>query len=117
MFFYGTKNPTPQLLALLTAFNIAVVTALLLVVIKMFFVDTMAWWVIFAMPIFITIFAYFAVLDSLRRFIYRKVKLIYKSIHSIKAPKSSPPLNIDLSEHNSICIKSTLGMFRIKNVL
>jgi len=63
MFFYGTKNPTPQQLALLTAFNIAVVTALLLVVTKIFFVDTMAWWVVLVMPIFITIFAYFAVVE------------------------------------------------------
>ena len=99
MFFYVTKNPTPQQLALQTAVNIAVVTAVLLGVIKIFFVDTMAWWVVITMPIFVTIFAYFAVLESLRRFIYRKVKLIYKSIHSIKAPKSSPPLAVDLKEH------------------
>lgn len=37
--------------------------------------------------------------EALRRFIYRKIKLIYKAIHRLKAPRAANPLDINMRNH------------------
>lgn len=99
MFLYGTKNPTPQLLAVLAAANAAVVALLLLLIVKLSMPDTIYWWLVLALPPVVWLVGYVTFLEALRRFIYRKIKLIYKSIHSLKAPKTSEPTQLDMRIH------------------
>ncbi|MCH2043951.1 MAG: ATP-binding protein [Saprospiraceae bacterium] len=99
MFFYGTNNPTPQQLAFLTAINFSVVLAVALIIIKLLYPESIHWSLAIGIPIFTLVIGNISMLHSLRRFIYHKVKLIYKSIHSLKAPKSSNPLNVDMRNH------------------
>jgi two-component system phosphate regulon sensor histidine kinase PhoR len=99
MILISPKNPTPQLLAFITALNQSIAVLLVLIILKIVLPDSIEWWaigIVFALQlIFSTLF--FG--EALKRFIYNKVKLIYKSIHSLKAPKSSPPIQVNINTH------------------
>lgn len=99
MFFVIAKNPTPKQLAFYTAVNIGVVIAFLLAIAKLIYPIAINWFLVVAIPVLVLIVGSISIQFSLRRFIYHKVKLIYKSIHSLKAPKSSSPLTVDLRNH------------------
>lgn len=76
----STKNITPRQLSLFTALILAVPISLLI-----FFVENWKW----AAICFVAILAgsYFLVSAVLERFIYRKIKLIYKFIYQTKATR------------------------------
>jgi two-component system, OmpR family, phosphate regulon sensor histidine kinase PhoR len=99
MILISPKNPTPQLLAFITALNQAVATHIVLTLLKFIFPDSIHWWMLGLSFILQLSLSTLFFNEALKRFIYNKVKLIYKSIHSIKAPKSSPPIQIDLNTH------------------
>ncbi len=93
------KNPTPQQLALITAINIAVFFAIFLLVVKLLAPPTYPWWIVAAAPLLVFGISYYAVSEALVRFIYRKIKLIYKTIHRFKAPKTEQGSGINLRNH------------------
>lgn len=99
MLFLAPKNPTPQLLAFLTALQASLPALIGLITLKLLLPSLLSWWAL--LPAFLIFLGtgYYASHRALRKFIYNKVKLIYKSIHSLKAPKSSKPLNIDMRNH------------------
>lgn len=99
VFFYFSKNPTPQQLALLSALNSAILSLALLVVVRLLLPDSIDWWLVLGLPFFHLLTAYFSMYEALRRYIYRKIKLIYKAIHRLKAPKSADPLQVDMRNH------------------
>ncbi len=99
MLLISPKNPTPQILAFITALNHALTTALVVIILKLIFPDIIDWWLIGLIFILHLTFATIAIYEALRHFIYNKVKIIYKSIHSLKAPKSSPPIQVDMNTH------------------
>ena len=78
---FSTKNISPRQLSLFTAFVLAVPVSLLIL-----FVEKSWLW---AAGAFIIIFggAYLLISFVLERFIYRKIKLIYKFIYQTKATK------------------------------
>lgn len=76
-----TKSPSPRLLSLFTALIISIANAILSVL------YTHEWYmplVVFAVTFLITYWLYYY---TLQRFIYRKIKLIYKFIYQTKATK------------------------------
>lgn len=82
MSFLDSKNLTPRLLSSITAFTMAVVNALL----SLLLINT-EWYiplVVFVVTFGITYWLYHY---TLQRFIYRKIKLIYKFIYQTKATK------------------------------
>lgn len=99
MFFYGTKNPTPQQLALLAIINVAIMLLILLVITRLILPEQIEWWLVFTVPAVVLTLGYLTFVEALRRFIYRKIKLIYKSIHSLKAPKSDASFKVDMRNH------------------
>jgi two-component system phosphate regulon sensor histidine kinase PhoR len=99
MLLYAPNNPTPQQLAFITALNHTVILLVCLLVCKYWDPQSIAWWLVFVIPLLVLVTGYWAVFEALRRFIYRKVKLIYKAIHRLKAPKDSPPFQIDMRNH------------------
>jgi len=99
MLLISPKNPTPQLLAFITALNHAVSTTIVIIALKLIFPSVIAWWFIGLIFLLHLGLATLAIHEALRLFIYNKVKVIYKSIHSLKAPKSSPPLHVDMRAH------------------
>ena len=78
---FTTKNLTPQQLSLYTAFLLSIPIGL------GFLIVSPRWWI--ALLAFVIIFAmsYFLIQYTLEKFIYRKIKLIYKFIYQTKASK------------------------------
>jgi two-component system phosphate regulon sensor histidine kinase PhoR len=77
----ATKNISPRQLSFLTALFLSIPVGLLV-----FFIDK-KWWVAVISFVFILVASYFLVFFVLERFIYRKIKLIYKFIYQTKATK------------------------------
>lgn len=77
----NTKNISPQQLAGYTALMIALPVAL-----GIFFFDP-KWWVALIAFILVLTGSYLLISFTLQRFIYRKIKLIYKFIYQTKASK------------------------------
>lgn len=77
----GTKNPSPRLLSLFTALIISAVNALLSLTLQPHWYMPL---IVFALTFVITYWLYHY---TLQRFIYRKIKLIYKFIYQTKATK------------------------------
>lgn len=78
------KNPTPRIIAFLTATILTCVVGLVSVIFKSSFVE-----ILLEVTLnFIVSFVF--TLYALEFFIYRKIKLIYKSIHHLKTGKSDP---------------------------
>lgn len=86
------RNPTPTMISLLTAFIVAFVGSLVAFVITHQFDVTVFLFGIIALSSFV------AVYYALEVFIYRKIKLIYKTIHDVKSHKKESPIlkGIDL---------------------
>ena len=78
----STKNATPQQIALLSAVFTALIVALVLVLLALGgFTD---WLVVFIGSATCLLAGYIVFLAYLRRYIYRKIKLVYKTIHQHK---------------------------------
>jgi two-component system phosphate regulon sensor histidine kinase PhoR len=99
MLLFSPKNPTPQILALITSLNHAIIASILLISIKILFPNSIEWWIIIVILFTNILFSYLAIYEALKKFIYNKVKVIYKSIHNLKAPKTSPPIQVDMRTH------------------
>jgi two-component system, OmpR family, phosphate regulon sensor histidine kinase PhoR len=81
MSFLDTKNLSPSLLSSITAFIIATANALLSLLLQLeWYIPLIVFGVTF-------IIIYWLYLYTLQRFIYRKIKLIYKFIYQTKATK------------------------------
>lgn len=99
MLLFTTKNPSPEQLAWLTAANNAGILFLFIVGAKLLFNESITWALVFLIPIVSLGFGYLAIYDSLRRFIYRKIKLIYKTIHSMKTPTANAVVSVNMKNH------------------
>jgi two-component system, OmpR family, phosphate regulon sensor histidine kinase PhoR len=77
----STKNLSPQQLALLTATILAIPICIGI------FIIGKTWWVALVSLVVIFIGSYALILFTLQKFIYRKIKLIYKLIYQTKATK------------------------------
>lgn len=75
------KNFSPQQVAILTSIPIGISAGLAL------FVYNELWLPALLFFITITLVAYFIIYDTVKRFVYRKIKLIYKLIYQTKANK------------------------------
>jgi two-component system phosphate regulon sensor histidine kinase PhoR len=96
---FAPKNPTPQKLAAITAANIALQLAVLLLMTKLLLPHSLHWALVAAVPAVVFSIGHSAVSEALARFIYRKIKLIYKSIHKQKATGPYSSSKVDLRTH------------------
>jgi two-component system phosphate regulon sensor histidine kinase PhoR len=78
---FDTKNITPQQIAAFNAFTIALIGAIA----NLIFIHV--WWIPLVTFVVLFIIAYFLTDFVIQRFIYRKIKLIYKFIYQTKATK------------------------------
>ena len=78
---FAKKNFSPQQVALLTSIPIGISAGLAL------FVYNELWLPAVLFFVAITSLAYFIIYDTVKRFVYRKIKLIYKLIYQTKASK------------------------------
>lgn len=93
------RNPTPIQFAISGAFLISILLAACLVIYNLISHNDNSWLSIIIISIIAGIISYFVLFQLLEKFIYRKIKLIYKNIHDSKLGKSSQPVDtkVDLS--------------------
>ena len=75
------KNFSPEQVALLTSIPIGLATGLAI------FIDDEKWLPAVLLCVSIAMFSYFIIYSTVKRFMYRKIKLIYKLIYQTKASK------------------------------
>jgi two-component system, OmpR family, phosphate regulon sensor histidine kinase PhoR len=78
MILISPKNPTPQLLAFITALNQSVAVLIALSILKIVLPASIEWWTIGLVFVLQLVFSTLFFGEALKRFIYNKVKLIYK---------------------------------------
>ncbi|PCH98095.1 MAG: two-component sensor histidine kinase [Bacteroidetes bacterium] len=93
------KNLTPNQIAISASAIISVLVLFMLLVLENYFVLNLPWFIIVIPPLVALVFGYAIVHYLIEKFIYRKIKLIYKHIHYLKSAKGSISKNIDLSEN------------------
>jgi two-component system, OmpR family, phosphate regulon sensor histidine kinase PhoR len=90
------KNPTPRLIAILSALVMTLVGVLIVVLLNAYTLIPV--WLKIFIPIVLGLAMYVIVVFILEWFLYRKIKLIYKNISSQKSQTSSSKNKIDLDK-------------------
>lgn len=78
------KNPTPQQIGLAAALLISGSLLIAQVLLYLTGLVVCPWWALFLFPLISFLSAYFIIIYYLKQYIYRKIKLIYKTIHKHK---------------------------------
>jgi len=94
---FGVKNPTPRQIALFTSFAIGIVVGFLLVALNVFSDNSIELKVILLMASIVVLISYTVIIFSLKRYIYRKIKLIYKTIHRHKLSAEEKQKAVDIN--------------------
>jgi two-component system, OmpR family, phosphate regulon sensor histidine kinase PhoR len=81
---YVLKNPTPRQVAVLSALIISIGMAAVIQILVIFHMAESEWWFSLLAGVFTFLIAYRTILFYIKRYIYRKIKVIYKSIHHHK---------------------------------
>jgi two-component system phosphate regulon sensor histidine kinase PhoR len=91
------KNLTPFQLAIL---NSTIISLMVSVIYLLFVVilTSSAWYMILIVFASTWLISYFVFSYTLEVFIYRKIKIIYKSIHNLKFQQDEPPMTINLKD-------------------
>lgn len=93
------KNATPLIVARIASLSVAGIILVLLLLIKFFSPESLAWWLIIIAPAFIYGINYVIIYYAIEKFLYRKIKLIYKSIYDTKLPNEEKPQNVNLKKN------------------
>ena len=93
------KNPTPQQIAITSAFAVSVFTVLLLVAFDFLELLELKWWAALAVGAVSFFSALLTFRFYLKKYIYRKVKVIYKSIHKHKLATNVKKEVVDMSSN------------------
>ena len=89
------KNPTPNQIALFSGLVIGAISTGFLLVSNLIGLTNVGFNLVFALFTIISLTAYLVAIFYLKKFIYRKIKLIYKSIHNRKLSSSEKIKDID----------------------
>ena len=92
------KNITPRQVGLFSSLVLGLISFLILTVGKLSNVIILEWYIALLISFLIFILSYLLILFILRRFIYRKIKLIYKNIHEFKLASKKGGKYIDLDK-------------------
>ena len=93
------KNPTPRQIALVAASFVSAINLVLLLLIFFLIENSFQWWVLLVSSGVIFIATYQITLFALRRYIYRKIKVIYKTIFKLKRSKGEIKESLNLNNH------------------
>jgi two-component system phosphate regulon sensor histidine kinase PhoR len=90
------KNPTPIEVARIAVGILALVVFVFLLIIKLFFSPQLEWYIVIGTPILTAAIGYIVFYVSLEKFVFRKIKLIYKIISDTKpsVKKENEKLNL-----------------------
>jgi two-component system phosphate regulon sensor histidine kinase PhoR len=86
------KNTTPRQLAGIASIIVSGIILFLTLIIKLIFPDLINWFIVFIAPLVIFISGFVVFYYFMESFIYRKIKLIYKTIYDTKAGQEEKPV-------------------------
>jgi len=91
------KNITPRQVAFFAALSLSLIFTTFIILCVVFNIIQAPWYVVFSFFAGSFLLSYFLIIIILRQFIYRKIKLIYKSIHKFKlgAKKGTKTIDMD----------------------
>ncbi len=92
------KNPTPVIVARIASLAVSIIVLIILIFIRIFFPDELSWLFVLLIPLIVFIAGYFIISYSIEYFIYRKIKLIYKTIYETKSSQKSKPGKLRLKD-------------------
>lgn len=90
------KNATPRAVTQLVSILIGGFVFIVLLVFKLFFFNTLPLWIILSLPVLSLAFSYVLVYYLLNKFLYRKIKLIYKTIYDAKIPEKEKVKSVNM---------------------
>ncbi|MDX2002938.1 MAG: ATP-binding protein [Chitinophagales bacterium] len=93
------KYPSPREVVLIASGSIASFTLIVLMGIKIVFSVPLDWYFVVFIPVANFVLCFFLFGYFVERFIYRKIKLIYKTIHDLKAPKTALSTHVDMDKN------------------
>lgn len=99
------KDLTPKEIAIRISFIVALVSALI-VYVSLYFISEVNYFVIFLVFVFSLLAAYVSFILAIEQFIYKKIKLIYRTIHHLKLKKSDDTNDLDLGDDILSQVKS-----------
>jgi two-component system phosphate regulon sensor histidine kinase PhoR len=91
-------KPSPKQLSKHIAIQNGSVILLVLLFVKLLYSSPVPWMLVFGIPLLTYLVSYITSYQALNQFIYNKIKLIYKTIHSLKAPVKSKAIKIDMDK-------------------
>ena len=91
------KNPTPQQIAISSALIVAITSSIYITGISLTGFVEFQWWSIIAFGGLSFLAAFFTFRYYLKKYIYRKIKVIYKSIHKHKLSSTQKQDDIDMN--------------------
>lgn len=92
------KDPSPKEIVGIVSAAISLAVLIILLFFSKLTEAHLPWYVLLGAPLANFAVSYFLLFFFIEKFIYRKVKLIYKTIHSLKAAKGSTPINVDMGK-------------------
>lgn len=96
MNFRPLKNPTPRQIAVFSSFLIAGIVFLSFLLLLWLNQLAGGWYFWLLLPFIIFAAAYFVIIYYLKKYIYRKIKVIYKTIHRHKLSPDEKSSNINI---------------------
>lgn len=93
------KNATPIVVARLVTLSAAAFLLLILSILKIIFPGKLTWEIVFIVPVILGVVLYLINVYSLERFIYRKIKLEYKTIYDTKLSAQDKPVKSDIKDN------------------
>ncbi|OQX81738.1 MAG: hypothetical protein B6D61_00295 [Bacteroidetes bacterium 4484_249] len=85
------KNPTPRSIAFTSALIVSVSVLFVFLICKLIITGCVNWIIVFTAPVFVFAIAFFVFYNLVEKFVYRKIKLIYKSISDTKVSDENVP--------------------------
>lgn len=98
-YYFLMKNVTPNQLAYFIAAILGISCLVVTLLLIFFFQLALEWYWAFVIAAITSLIGYLLFYTALERFIYRKIKLIYKHIHRLKQPKKNVNDSLDLNEN------------------
>jgi two-component system phosphate regulon sensor histidine kinase PhoR len=93
------KNATPRQIAWISTLSISALILVILLLIKLLIPALISWLLVFLIPVLILIPGFFIFYFTMENFIYRRIKLIYKTIYDTKLPAEEKPSKIRNRNH------------------
>lgn len=84
------RNSKPQSYALVVSISVMLVFSIMVLILDLF-IDKHDWLIVGLFSFFVFVVSYFIYRFFLERFIYDRIKLLYKTIHILKSPRQEAP--------------------------